>query len=449
MDGEGGDSSGSKTLSGAIKKNEDDEDTVGVQDQLLSMQNLMNLQIKALEAQAKLLTGQTPAQAPTPSAQSTLVKNVKVPEGRYRMSLSEYRTFKRDCQDYKSLTAYTDKQIVMQIRMNSDEDLKRAIDTNYPSWNSLSLDEAVRNIGDIVSHISNTSVYKKQFDEMCQKENEPIREYITSLRSCAIDCNFVCPYDETHDLCDYHIINRIRSGVYDKVLQQELLQHADTIKTLAELTTYCENFESAKKDRELLSQAESPGPSICTVDTEGLAHEEVVAAISHYKKSKNNDLRGKGRNTPKACGRCGQTHAQRECPAFGQTCRGCGKMNHFQKVCRAKKFKEQVEMDKEVAALVFSTIQRVLNSSGNISSLPKIKPKVSTSSKSVKMESIADTGAQVPVGGPKQMKELGILEEDLRKVPHILKHAGGSKLKVAGVSTVKIEHNNEIIETDV
>ena len=414
-----------------------------VQQQLLNMQNLMNLQMQALQAQTKLIAGNQ--QVPTPH--STLVKNGKVPEGRYTMSLSEFQTFRKDCEDYKALTSYSDPQIVMQIRLNTDVDLKRAIDTNYPLWNTYTVSEAVKKIGEIVSHVSNTSVYKKQFDEMCQKENETIREYITSLRSCAIDCNFVCPYDETHDLCDYHIINRVKSGVYDKVLQQELLQHAETIKTLPEITQYCENFESAKKDRELLSQAEGLNPSICTVETEGLNQEEIIAAISNYKKQKNTNVRSKGRS--KNCGRCGYGHAVGNCPAYGSTCKGCGKPNHFEQVCRDKLRREKVEADKEIAALVFSTIQRLINSSGNINTLPKIKPLVSTPVKSVHLDSIADTGAQVPVGGLKQMKQLGISEENLRKVPHILKHAGGKHLKVAGVATVTLTHNNTSVKTDV
>ena len=45
-------------------------------------------------------------------------------------------------------------------------------------------------------------------------------------------CNFICPYDPTHTLVDYHIVNRIRSSIYDKDLQQELLQKVDTLNDL-------------------------------------------------------------------------------------------------------------------------------------------------------------------------------------------------------------------------
>ena len=35
------------------------------------------------------------------------------------------------------------------------------------------------------------------------------------------------------------------------------------------------------------------------------------------------------------CSRCGLTHANQQCPAFGMDCRKCGKANHFARMCRS------------------------------------------------------------------------------------------------------------------
>ena len=35
------------------------------------------------------------------------------------------------------------------------------------------------------------------------------------------------------------------------------------------------------------------------------------------------------------CKYCGRRHAKRDCPAYGQICRKCGKKKHFQAKCRA------------------------------------------------------------------------------------------------------------------
>jgi len=37
------------------------------------------------------------------------------------------------------------------------------------------------------------------------------------------------------------------------------------------------------------------------------------------------------------CGNCGRVHQRGQCFAFGQTCRACGKANHFQRCCRSRR----------------------------------------------------------------------------------------------------------------
>ena len=54
------------------------------------------------------------------------------------MNPGEFRTYRKDCLDYKKLTQFTNEQVVLQMRLNMDLDLKRAIDINYKdTWNEL------------------------------------------------------------------------------------------------------------------------------------------------------------------------------------------------------------------------------------------------------------------------------------------------------------------------
>ena len=144
--------------------------------------------------------------------------------------------------------------------------------------------QAIAAIGKLINQISNPVVYRKDFDNLYQGAHETIQEFVTKLRACAIDCNFVCPFDTHHDLTNYHIINKLRSGIYDKNLQQELLvkhnEHMD-LKTIIE---YCEQYESAKKDKEKLSFNKLP--ALSGIDGCELSEMEIAAAISTYKKSK-------------------------------------------------------------------------------------------------------------------------------------------------------------------
>ena len=303
----------------------------------------------ALLEQIRVLQGQVGLAPTQPSLQNTAVpKNVKVPEGRYTMSLAEYRTYSRDCTDYKALCGYTDSQIVSLLRLNMDTDLKRAVDTNYPEWNTYTVEEAVATIGDIVNQISNIAVYRKEFNDMKQGESERVREFVTRLKGCAGDCSFVCPYDESHDLIDYHLIDRIRCGIFDVRLQQELLQKQATINSVQTIVQYCEDYESAVHDKNALKDSAS---SISVNNSDSCAsHDEMVAALSLYRRTKkgygtkpeadtgNEDSVCEccGTRRHEECGNCGEEHADGECRARGKSCFKCRKSNHLAKVCRSQ-----------------------------------------------------------------------------------------------------------------
>ena len=156
------------------------------------------------------------------------------------MNPNEFRTFSKDCRDYKKLTNYSDEQIVLQVRMNMDADLKRSVDVNFKEqWDTYTVEDAITAVGKLLKSKNQPAVYRKEFDGIVQNEGEDIKSFITKLKDCAADCDFVCPHSKDHCLMEYHLINRIRSGVYDQTLQQELLQKTETLDTLALITNYC------------------------------------------------------------------------------------------------------------------------------------------------------------------------------------------------------------------
>ena len=121
------------------------------------------------------------------------LKRVKVSEGRYNMNPGEFRTYRKDCFNYKKLTQVKNDQVVLQMRLNMDSDLKRAIDINYKdTWNELTVEGAITAVGNIVNVISNPAVHRKEFDNMEQNSHESIKEFITRLKLCSADCNLIC-----------------------------------------------------------------------------------------------------------------------------------------------------------------------------------------------------------------------------------------------------------------
>ena len=173
------------------------------------------------------------------------------------------------------------------MRMNMDEALKQAVDANYSdTWETFTVTQALKAIETLVKRTTNPVVFRKQFDGIVQTNTESMNEFFTHLKICAADCDFICPFEPTHNLTEYHMVNRIRSGVADKKLQQELLQKSDQLNTLKLITEYCLNFETSQEDQKKL---ESDAGSIAAAQVVDLPPEELAAAVSFYKKNKRGD----------------------------------------------------------------------------------------------------------------------------------------------------------------
>ena len=424
------------------------------------MKQIQELQIQLGMAPATL-TPSVPT-AVVPAIHNNAVKNVKVPEGRYNMSLAEFRTYSNDCHAYRTLTKYEDAQIVLQLRLNMDAELKRAIDTNYMDWNSRTVEEAVEIVGKIVNQISNPAVYRKEFDSMLQNENETIREFVTRLRGCAIDCSFTCPFDDTHDLTDYHLVNRIRSGILDKTLQQEILQKQTELNNITSLVQYCEDFESAKLDRKKLNSAEGFNSNINNIqkfaNESDVSESEIVAAVSAYRHLKKSGINNpekynqkSGIHNPeqksrKKCGYCGYQHPKGKCPAYGQNCLKCGGSGHFSRVCRNVDTNTEGTMNANI--IINALTCNALNQSD---SLPRVDiligegfvktPRV--------IKAIPDTGAEVSVAGVALLTSLGIKKKNLCTPRHNIRHVAGEKIDVLGSCKLSFKLNSIKILEDV
>ena len=420
-------------------ENKSDVATASLQQQMADLQKIVALQLQVMNEHTRAITD--PSLRSTPTMGSQEVKHIKAPEGRYDMNSAEFRMYTKDCRDFRTLTRFTDEQIVLQMRLNMDTELKRAIDTNLGvRWNSLSVEDALSSIKSTIKHTSNSAVFRKDFGGMNQNNGESVREFITRLKSCALDCEYVCPFDDSHDLTEHHIVERVRCGISDKQLQQDLLQKIDTVKSLSEVVMYCENFESAKEDREKLR---NDAPRISSVNAGDLSNEELIAAVSDYKKNK--------RDATKKCSYCGfERHDKSKCPAQGKSCTKCNRPNHFASVCRSKFTKKQ--QDTGSAAVVIGSIECIVSSTvAQISQLPKINVMFTRkdNSKPVKMDVIADTGAQACVAGTEHIEKLGLRIEDLVMPSHELKHVGGSRLKVLGSHMIYMQYNDQMIDVEM
>lgn len=373
-----------------------------------------------------------------PMLATPTVKKCKVPVGTYNMSPAEFRSYSKDVRDFQKLTGYTDNQVVLQIRLNMDTELKRCIDTNYPNvWDMYTTEEAIKAVESIVKQESNIAVFRKTFDNSNQNEHESIREYSTRLKAVAVDCEFICPFDPNHDLTDYHLINRIRSGLVDENLQQEVLQKQETLKTLESLIMYCESYESAKRDKEKLSatnNTRSFASASVTMNSD-LSEDEILAAVSMYKKQKQSS---NIKSNTKKCRNCGYDYRpghNETCFAKDNNCHNCGKRGHLSTVCKAPKI---------ASGIIISAINRARN---NKSDMPTIQIRIN-GSKSM-FPAIPDTGAQVSVAGENHLTLFSSNGRTLNKPDHCLTHVGGGSMEIMGVDEVNITYNNINIKENI
>jgi len=154
-----------------------------------------------------------------------------------------------------------------------------------------------------------TAPYERYlFHSAQQQQNETIDQYIICLQHLASNCKFGTLHDEI-------LRDRLVLGCRDKGARARLFREKEcSLKKALESLQISEAIHEQLKD---IGGEENPIP---------------VSAVYHKRSAK------KGvqfiTHIP-ACKYCGGKHkpARTKCPAYGKTCRNCGKANHFYIVC--------------------------------------------------------------------------------------------------------------------
>lgn len=165
-----------------------------------------------------------------------------------------------------------------------------------------------------------------------QAPNEDIHRYTMRLRELALGIN-VNP-------ASFAFRHQLLKGMRNRELAAKA---ADDNIPLGELIPIAAQKEQ-REASEAKQKVSEPCQTKSTVQTE-------FAAVAEYKK-----IQGFKRPAPRdskepqsksrSCRYCGgRPHtSKKRCPAYNKTCRGCGKPNHFEKVCEAKKADPKVNV---------------------------------------------------------------------------------------------------------
>lgn len=154
--------------------------------------------------------------------------------------------------------------------------------------------------------------------EICkQNANQSLDEYVTELRKLSKDCEFA----DT----DKEILSQVIQNCRSNRLRRRALREPEmNLKTLIDLGRA---FEVADTQAETM-EAQNERNNINAVrKPPNKQRGRTPKQREHAFKSEN--------TCDQPCGNCGITHARTAvCPAKGQQCRFCKKLNHFQRMCR-------------------------------------------------------------------------------------------------------------------
>lgn len=174
------------------------------------------------------------------------------------------------------------------------------------------------------------------FWSLSQAEGEPIDMFVKRMRTQAARCEF-------GDMKEMMMLCRCAFGISNLRLKEKLLQDPEITLTRAvelirasEVTkSQLENISGAKAVNEVRTEADAKSVNLVT--------ERATAPKPAPRKVK--------------CTYCGYEHQRGKCPAYGQTCRGCGRKNHFEKVCPRKKVDTIVSSTASVNDLFIGLIE--------------------------------------------------------------------------------------------
>jgi len=193
-------------------------------------------------------------------------------------------------------------------------------------------------------------VYERyEFNTCTQQAEENIDSYVSRLRKLSSTCKFGA-------LTDDLIRDRLIIGLNSRSTQLRLLKEQDL--SLTKALGMCRASENAEKQVKVIHNKEPSSENINIVKTRQTRRRQqgestARATQSNFHRGSTTKPTAKPPQTGtqrELCFFCGNKRHQnrKECPAYGQTCRKCKKVNHFAKVCRQEgKERRQVNQVKE------------------------------------------------------------------------------------------------------
>ncbi len=163
---------------------------------------------------------------------------------------------------------------------------------------------------------TNHRIHRYTLQGMRQEQGESVDNFVAKIKNIGTKCKF-SGNEELED----RLLDQLIWGTNDPEVQKSLIGRAKKL-TLNAAIDIARSYEATKRQMNSLSSQNMGNPQrVNTINRKKI----------HDDKEISNALK---------CTKCGKIHKlphKGNCPAHGTKCRNCGKMNHWQKVCKSGK----------------------------------------------------------------------------------------------------------------
>ena len=283
------------------------------------------------------------------------------------MSLSQFRQFENDWTVYKQLLNLPLDQRVPYLYNVCDDTVRNTITNSHKDFLTQTEPLALQTIKQIVTRTSNPSVHRKSFTSITQDEHETIQAFVVRLRSCAVECSYECPACN-FDLSEINIKDQFIAGLANSVLQTEILARTDQLKSLTDVITHAEAFETALLDQSKLTSEKDPSNVYAYTRSRNRRDNRKHSNYNHTSNNTKHKCRGCDSTEH---GYPGSNDRSTKCPAWGKDCTKCGKPNHFASVCKSEpEYANSFSLLCSIQPVIDDTIYDIDTSNSNDGTIP-------------------------------------------------------------------------------
>ncbi|XP_021347384.1 uncharacterized protein K02A2.6-like [Mizuhopecten yessoensis] len=190
----------------------------------------------------------------------------------------------------------------------------------------------------------NVTYERHVFNSRAQKSDETFDEFLTDLRILQKNCEF-------GELKDGILRDKIVEGIRNDGLRARLLREGDL--SLQKCIDLCKAASMTEKHMKTLALTENKEQDVDYIRSRGKSRSRGTGRNSGRGSSRkvNTEHTDGQKSRSTTCSYCAMVHRGNLCPARGQTCRLCGKRNHFAKACKSKQKKATDKTTQQVHAV--------------------------------------------------------------------------------------------------